>query len=424
MSPVRHAPAELTAGDTVLRAQYMNEVLGILYPNGEVVVGDNTGAHAEYLIVPDLKRPRLLVPAQDRKIAAAAVRNYAEPTSRTARMKRDAVVVALRTGASKMLLRDTVSVVGPAGIDSIDQYLAKVLGAGLSISVHIGPARANRKPVLQLLTAAGETVGFGKLGTGTLTRTLIRAETAALTTLNQIGMTNLAVPRLLHAGQWHGHEVLVQSALPSWLPRTTLSAKRLVAAMREVAGCAGTRTGSLAGCDFWTTLRARLDALTVAPQGAPRRADGTDRGAEARTLALAAGELIAGAGHTELRFGAWHGDWAPWNMATTSAALLVWDWERFTPGVPMGFDALHYDLQRLLDRGVDPGPAVDTILRRAQRLLAPFDVGAGAAQVTALLYLVELATRYLEDKQAEAGARLGVLGNWLLPVLTAKVAAL
>ena len=32
-----------------------------------------------------------------------------------------------------------------------------------------------------------------------------------------------------------------------------------------------------------------------------------------------------------------------------------------------------------------------------------------------------LATRYLSDRQAEAGARLGVLGTWLLPVLIRRV---
>jgi len=451
MSPVRHAPAELTAGDTALRAQYVNEVLGILYPGGQVTAHTAHTSHTshtdgpdgstadapnvlvEYLIVPHARRPRLLVPAHDRKIAAAAVRRYAEPTSRSARLKRDAVVAALRTGASKALLRDRVSVVttpGETGTpDSINRYLTKVLGADFSISVHIGPARANRKPVLQLLSAEGDTVGFGKHGTGPLTRTLIRAETAALATLGHIGVQSLAVPRVLHAGQWRGHEVLIQSALPIWLTHTSLSTKRLVAAMREIAGCVGIHAGSLAGDEYWKTLRGRLDKLTAsgtAPHadGTAPRADGTDRAAEARTLANAADVLVAGAGHVELEFGAWHGDWAPWNMASTSAALLVWDWERFSPGVPVGFDALHYDLQRLLDRGADPGPAVDTTVSRAARLLAPFGAHEDAAKVTALLYLVELATRYLEDKQAEAGARLGVLGNWLLPVLTAKVANL
>jgi hypothetical protein len=48
----------------------------------------------------------------------------------------------------------------------------------------------------------------------------------------------------------------------------------------------------------------------------------------------------------------------------------------------------------------------------------------GSAEITALLYLVDLAARYLADRQAEAGARLGVLGTWLLPVLIDRVGRL
>ena len=44
------------------------------------------------------------------------------------------------------------------------------------------------------------------------------------------------------------------------------------------------------------------------------------------------------------------------------------------------------------------------------------DRGSRSALV-ATLYLAEIATRYLRDGQAEAGARLGDVGNWLLPVL-------
>ena len=51
------------------------------------------------------------------------------------------------------------------------------------ISTHLGAARANRKPVLQLLTARGEPAGFAKISVNPLTRDLIRAERAALDTL-------------------------------------------------------------------------------------------------------------------------------------------------------------------------------------------------------------------------------------------------
>ena len=200
MSPVRTAPAELTAGDAALRAQYLHEVLGLLYPAPCATDGRKGEAITEYLVVPDARRPRLLVPTVSRRVAAAAVRRYAEPQSRAARLKRDAVVAALRTGASSVLLRDRVRVTGPIA-DSIDGYLRTALGRELAVSVHIGPARANRKPVLQLISPQGETFGFGKLGTGPLTQRLVRAETNALIALGISGLTKLTVPSVLHAGQ-------------------------------------------------------------------------------------------------------------------------------------------------------------------------------------------------------------------------------
>jgi predicted methyltransferase MtxX (methanogen marker protein 4) len=108
-------------------------------------------------------------------------------------------------------------------------------------------------------------------------------------------------------------------------------------------------------------------------------------------------------------------------MANLADALLVWDWERFATGVPLGFDAVHHELQRRIQSTGDAKDAVEATVRKAAELLAPFGVPAEGREVTALLYLVDLATRYLTDRQAEAGARLGVLGTWLLPVLIRRV---
>ena len=108
-------------------------------------------------------------------------------------------------------------------------------------------------------------------------------------------------------------------------------------------------------------------------------------------------------------------------MANLTDAQLVWDWERFAQGVPAGFDAVHHDLQRRIQSSGDAATAVETTVRQARELLAPFGVSGDAGELTALLYLVDLAARYLTDRQAEAGARLGVLGTWLLPVLIRRV---
>ncbi|GAB2599271.1 hypothetical protein Aab01nite_75560 [Paractinoplanes abujensis] len=406
MSPVRTAPAELTAGDAELRTRYLNEVLGLLYPPPCRTDGSPGTPIAEYMVVPDARRPKLLVPSTSRRVAAAAVRRYAEPQSRSAKLKREAVVAAVRTGASSVLLRDRIRVTGPFS-HSIDGHLSEALGRELSVSVHIGPARANRKPVLQLIGPDGDTFGFGKLGTGPLTQALVRAETAALTSLAHSGLTKLVIPRVLHAGQWRGLEVLVQSALPVWLPRAPLSRRRLVAAMLDIAGCCGYTTGALSGSAYWHDLRARLAEVGDRPEGVG--------------LAAAAELLVQRAGEIVLRYGAWHGDWAPWNMANIADGLLVWDWERFASGVPLGFDAVHHELQRRIQSTGDAKDAVEATVRRSAELLAPFGVPVDGREATALLYLVDLATRYLTDRQAEAGARLGVLGTWLLPVLIRRV---
>ncbi|WP_020520337.1 hypothetical protein [Catelliglobosispora koreensis] len=402
---LKTAPAQLTAGDAELRGQYLREVLALLYPTSPA--GTTGQASTEYLVIPDARRPKLLVPMGSRRVAIAAVRRFTEPQSRMARLKRDAVVLALRSGTWPALLRDRVRC---SSADSIDTYLKSAIGQDLRVSVHIGPARANRKPVLQLLNATGDTLGFAKLGTGPLTRRLVRSETAALQALSHVKLSRVTVPTVLHAGQWHGHQVLVQSPLPIWLPRIPLTSSRLQQAMLEIAGACGHTQGWLATSAYWAELRSRLSQVTDQEDGA--------------ALNTAARRLVEHCSDLGLRYGAWHGDWAPWNMASTPDALLVWDWERFTPGVPLGFDALHHDLQWRLQSGVDPREAVEQTIRNAGGLLSPFEVVPDSAEITALLYLVDLAARYLADRQAEAGARLGVLGTWLLPVLVERVGRL
>jgi hypothetical protein len=413
VSPVKTAPAALTVDDEQLRAQYLDEVLKVLYPG---VDGHDVTDATEYLVVPHARRPRLLVPAAHPHVAAAAVRRYSEPQSRLAKLKRDAVVAALVSGASHMLLRDRLRVTG--GPDAIDAYLRGVLSAELHLSVHIGPARANRKPVLQLLAPDGQTIGFAKLGTAPLTRTLVKSEATALTAVTNAGLRSLTAPRLLHIGRWGDHEVLVQSALPVWQPRVPLTAPRLAAAMREVAMCCGTRRTTLRDSGYWTRLHGRLTAIAEHPEG--------------KALLDAAERIVNTIGRVDLTFGAWHGDWAPWNMASIADTLLVWDWERFTPGVPFGFDALHFALQKGITTAPGRTSTVDAasqsvadMVEQASELLLPFGVvHRQAVEVTALLYLIDLAARYVADRQAEAGARLGVLGSWLLPVLIKRVEAL
>jgi hypothetical protein len=403
----------------------LRQVCGLLWPPPAVVtleagrpglaglagpaVADGPGVR-EFTLVPGIRRPPLLVPA-GRRAAATAVRHHSSPGSATVRLGIKALSVGMASGLGGMLRCGRVRVSVPAGADTIEEYLNTVLAGDIRFSMSLGTARANRKPVLQLLDGAGQTAGFAKVGINTLTSELVRAEQASLTRLNRAGLTKIITPRVLHYDNWHGLDVLVLSALPAWLPDRPLPASQLTAAMAELAAVDGLHREPLHASSYLTRLRSRLTAAAAT--------------AEQAALLRAIDTLDQKTGGETLTFGAWHGDWSPWNMAHTSKGLLVWDWERFTTGAPLGFDALHHHLQVTVATGRQPPrAAASRCLDQAPSQLAPFRIPATTARLTAALYLTDLATRYLADRQAQAGAARGSPGAWLIPAIASEITKL
>lgn len=362
----------------------------------------------EFLLIPGGNRPPLLVPA-DPRLAASAVRHHRAARSWAVRMTSKALTFGLARGFGGSVVRGRVRVHEPAGADTIASYLRVALSRDIQLSMYLGPPRANRKPVLQLLSPAGDPVGYAKVGINPLTQELVRAEHAALTRIGQSPLTEITVPPVLHHDQWRGQQVLVLGTLPVWLRRTPPAVGQLASAMAEVARVGGLRSGPLAGSGYAKRLTERLIGASDSP--------------ERTALLQALGTLMAQAGDAELTYGAWHGDWSPWNMASTRSGLLVWDWERFATGVPLGFDALHYWLQgEVRPGGREPRQVAAECVGRAAELIGPLGGGAAQPRLTATLYLAELAARYLVDRQDEAGARLGATGTWLIPAITAEAA--
>ncbi|WP_026922387.1 hypothetical protein [Glycomyces arizonensis] len=408
-----------TADDLRRRATYLAEVVGQLYPGpGRFASARERRAEREtrpYIVVPNRRRPRVLIPASTRKVAAGALSRYSRPAARAARAKRDAAVWALRLGLDRLLLPHRIEV---SAAEGIDDHLSTVLGHEVHLSIHIGPARANRKPVLQILDGEARTVAFAKLGVNELTRELVEAETAATRRLGEFGrLKMLRVPALLHSGTWRGHNLMVTSALPAWTEPVEHGDARRVAAMRELARVGGTVRSPLGASEYAARLRARLDALA-----ARSRAAG-ETGTDADTLVAAGATLLDRFARTELTFGAWHGDWSPWNTCEAADVIYLWDLERFETGVPYGFDAVHYRLQAdIVTHQVDPTTAVLLLAANASAVLTPMGVAPSEAEPTTLLYLVDLAARYMSDQAEQAGAALGALGSWLLPTLLRHIA--
>ncbi|MEU2610812.1 hypothetical protein ABZ570_04365 [Micromonospora sp. NPDC007271] len=386
------------------RAAYLGELAGLIWPEPAEPTLRRGGRG--WVVVPSASRPRLLVPTGSGRAAASAVRHSTEAVGRKAKLVRQGLATAFRLGLGPLVFRDRLAVAG-AGLDA---HLAEVLGAPALVSMHIGPARANRKPVLQLLAPDGRALGYAKLGVDPLTRALVDAEAAALRRLAGLPLGPVTVAGVRHHGDWHGHALLVQEALPVRLPRAAPAAAEAGerAAMVTVAGCLGVRRGSWAGSDHAARLAGAVDALGTRPEAE-----------RLRTVLKTVAEA-----DPAVAFGAWHGDWNGGNSAVLAdGRVLVWDWERFEADAPVGYDALHRAVQTAIGHdGVAPTEAARALIAGADRSLAPFEQDGRAADLVAVLYLVELAARYLRDRQAEAGARLGHVDTWLLPAVEEHLA--
>jgi hypothetical protein len=397
------------------QAGYLRGICGQLWPDparAELRQRPTAGEPGDLsmIVLPGLRDPRLLVPA-DRRPAAAAVRRYGEAGSVRTAVATRALAAALASGIGSRMFRRRLTVCVPPGAQTIESRLSEMLGRPVLVSVRLGAPRANRKPVLQLLTEAGETVGFAKVGTNALTASLVRAEHAALNRLHASGLSHLHAPRVLARDRWNDLEIMVLSPLPVWGRRTPPQPGALQRAMTEIFGVAGVRECPIATSEYWQHLMTRLEAAGDS--------------AEHTALRSALARLASLAGAATLRFGSWHGDWTPWNMASTAEGLLVWDWERFTTPAPAGLDALHCWLQaEVAANSGEPEAAASACVRRAPELLKPFGIAEHEARLTALLYLADLSIRYLADRQEQAGAALGAPRRWLLPALQSGVGEL
>jgi hypothetical protein len=287
---------------------------------------------------------------------------------------------------------------------SLREWLGDVLGEPVQFSMALGPARANRKPVLQVFDARGRSLAFAKVGATPLAETHVAAEVGSLTVLGERGVpASLEVPRLVHAGRWQGCLVLVMTALePSVWQRPSRQWELPRSEMDALHAHFAETPRPLVDLPFWQGLLGSAAGLTGT--------DVRDR------LDAALGSLATYAGQEPLTPGAWHGDWTPWNMARARRRLLLWDWERFELGVPAGLDRCHYGVNAVCRRD-----GVSTTSVFAGLRLAGIDAASYTDRVTAAAYLASITTRYLvgaesalgETVQDRAGVMLQSLEQWL-----------
>ena len=248
-------------------------------------------------------------------------------------------------------------------------------------------------------------MAYAKVGIDHLTSRLVRQEGDTLQAVAASGLGRLRFPEVLYRGTWRGLELLVLSALPVWQARREDPAQ-LTAAMVELATATSVEDGVLAGSAYRQALGERIAAMPDGP-----------RSAAVRQAAALVDDRF---GAEVFRYGAWHGDWTAWNCACLADTVLLWDWERYSQPAPLGFDALHYWMQGVMQRRAMPLPEAATSCRaQAPAVIAPFGLAPQQAVAAARLYLLDLAVRYVLDRQDAASGRFGAVEEWLLPAVAA-----
>jgi hypothetical protein len=366
----------------------------------------------EHLLVPDSRRPRLVVPAQEHRAGAAIARRRGD-LGRGGRIRPVAAGWAVRTGLADATARDRMRVIAPvdADRDDIEHELAKILGQPVVVGLSIGSLRVNRKPILHVLDQAGRTLAFVKVGHTASARELVQTEAATLSRLTGRSLPSIDLPEVIHLGSWHDLQLLVLTAVGDGGRRADFG-RPPFAAMRAVAAVDGVRRSPVSQSEYVTRLRQWMSP--VADKSARQRfTESLDR-------------LETSVGATALSFGAWHGDWTPWNMTMVArgSRVALWDWERFDADVPVGFDAVHYLLQGLLQQHGTSLETEQSFLASADSTAVTGGATADSGAIVTALYVAELAARYLTLLEGAEGAPLARRSAWILPLLETCAARL
>lgn len=387
---------------------YSLAVANALWPGHEIVAGYVRGGPHAWLFVPIPQRPRLVVPSE-RRSAAAVLRSSASGRSPSVRW-------AMRSASS--WLDQGSGFLGGPGLElrptpaarrekAADAMLSHLLGESVRVAWSVGPARANRKPVLQVMGTQAATLAYAKAGIDQLTTSLVGKEAAALEVIKRHRFRAVEHPDALGLLTGEGTAMLVLSPMDTegsapgdTVDEESAGARLTLHAMRELSTVQGQYETNLSRSPWHDRLVARIARIPTRER--PARLDRL-----AQSIAQA---------DTRIPFGSWHGDWHTGNYVVSENKVKVWDWERFEGDVPLGFDAQHLALQSALHGpSVDFKQAASTVVSSARRRLQPWGLPPRHAELVAALHLVDIAVRYLEDRQLNAGSDVGAVDDWALP---------
>jgi hypothetical protein len=336
----------------------------------------------EYLLLPRLATPILLVPAH--LPAAADTIRAAAPGIRGR-----ALASAYRSGILTALPVARLWVDDLSESPVLDE-LRLLVPDTADVVVRLGRPRPGRAVVVTCLNAAGEAVAVGKLGVGQA-KASITAERDHLILVHRLPLAKVQPPDYLGYSESTDCALLTMSALggdPTPLPTDD---PLLSAAMQEFASSGQPHRGRLDQLGQVQHLRAQLAAL------------GDDD--SAAWISAELDLMLAHHGATELDAGLWHGDWVAWNQRRTSSGVALWDWEHLEDGVPLGMDYVHYAAQEVRRHdGTGPDQEQRWLELVRAGLRDRWQRSSPEIEATLLLYLLVVNARYAAERRRSPAA--------------------
>lgn len=354
----------------------------------------------DWLVLPSVDRPWLLMPAERPAAAGALLRD--DHGQRSPRLVRALASLHRRSLLARLpLTRLRVSDGDEA--DTIEAELHRILGTSSALVVRLGRRRWNRSVVLRPLDAAGGTLAFVKSAASPSTAAALRREDDNLRRVAELAPKRVEWPEVMHRGCWRDLELLALSPLVGDKSASART-KAPTAAMRALGLAAHEGPNALGeseACDRWVAGAKELTSSTQRDQ----LIEGIDT-------------VVSRLGDVEVPIGCWHGDWVPWNMTWHGDRVLLWDWEHFDEGVPVGFDGLHYRAQQLrMTNGTDLAAEDLWVHDASEWLLDTFQLGFRQIRAVVLAYLLEINLRYLRDR-ADDPRGIPPRAGWGLPLIS------
>jgi hypothetical protein len=328
-----------------------------------------------YLVLPNLKRPAILLP---QRFPARALATFAVAKSAGHRSLARAAGAALSHPACA-LMADSLSVgvrqdalQSPEAWSVIDVIADQLGRPGLAACLPVRRARPDSKPVMALIDPRGGAL-WAKVGWSPWTRPLVEREYRVLRELSGT-LDHIATPTPVCSGTWRDLSYAVMEPIPHRTTRWSRAPECDSDILQRLAATGQVQEARLGDSRYLARLRTRLNQVT--------------RSDPAVAASLWGMYAPLARSNTSIRFGRSHGDWVPWNLGTAQGRLYAWDWENSESDTPLGFDLLHWHFQTALSQ---PGGNLDravAALDRSTDSLSVLGVPLAARRLTASAYLL------------------------------------